>query len=165
MWNLALANVQHGRFDTRKTRKLMKQLGIPDALRLSEKQILGRLGKAKQEYRENKEKAWELREAFQAKVNSHRAAKFNTSIETQEKITKNAFRQKNMFRRIEEVVKPKPKQGITYVEITDEYDITHECLTKKEIEEACMTEGYERYETNLKRDMGYPFQLSKSVLL
>ena len=31
------------------------------------------------------------------------------------------------------------------MEKTDEYDITHECLTKKEIEEACMTEGYERY--------------------
>jgi hypothetical protein len=44
-----------------------------------------------------KKQAADLRQKFHWKVAAARAVKYNTTIETQEKLTHNAFRQKSLF--------------------------------------------------------------------
>jgi hypothetical protein len=99
----------------------------------------------RQRYKIQKNAADELRQAFQLQVNERRAIKDGTSVETQHKITQNAFRSKNAFSRIRKVLKRNARQAITYVALTDEYDLTVECFDRAEIDDACIQEGRKRY--------------------
>jgi hypothetical protein len=58
----------------------------------------------KQRYKQHKLEDVKLRQDFQLRVNERRAIKFGTSVETQEKITKSAFKTKNAFSRIWKVI-------------------------------------------------------------
>jgi hypothetical protein len=78
-------------------------------------------------------------------VNTNRAIKYATSVETQEKITKHAFQSKSSFARIRKVIQKNPREAITYVEYTDAFGIEHECVHKEEIDQTCIKEGYRRY--------------------
>jgi hypothetical protein len=78
-------------------------------------------------------------------VNAKRAVKYKSSVETQEKITKNAFQSKRTHSRIRKVMDKKPRAAITYVQYTDENGFEKECTTREEIDGACIEEGYKRY--------------------
>jgi hypothetical protein len=92
-----------------------------------------------------KTQAEELRQAFKLKVNKHRAIKFQTSVETQQKITQNAFKSKNTFSRIRKVIQTSTRAAITYVERTDEFGSIIECFDRSQIDDACISEGQNRY--------------------
>jgi hypothetical protein len=57
-----------------------------------------------------------LRQAFRREVNTRRATKYKTSIEAQEKVTKNAFRYKGAWKRINRVLSKKERSAVTFVE-------------------------------------------------
>jgi hypothetical protein len=118
----------------------------------------------KQGYKQQKREDTKLRQEFQLRVKERGAIKFGTLVETQEKITKSAFKTKNTFSRIRKVIQKNPRAAITYVEETDTFDITVECFERSKIEEACITEGKKRYSqshsfpflnTPLLKDFGY----------
>jgi hypothetical protein len=95
-------------------------------------------------YKINKGKAEELGKAFELTVNTNRAIKYATSVETQENITKHAFQSKASFARLRKVIQKDPREAITYVEYTDEFGIEHGCVDKEEIDQVCINEGYRR---------------------
>jgi hypothetical protein len=78
-------------------------------------------------------------------VNEKGAIKYKSSVDTQEKLTKNAFQTKNNFSRIRKLMDKKPRTALTSVEYTDEWNVDHECTTREEIDEVCIQEGYQRY--------------------
>jgi hypothetical protein len=145
MWKLVIKRLQNQRTDTRKIRRLMNKVEIPNALRLTFDEAIKAQKACYTRYKTNKNKAAELRKEFQHKVNTNRAIKYGTSVETQEKITKHAFQSKCSFARIRKVIQKNPREAITYVEYTDEFGINQECVNKDEIDQACIKEGYRRY--------------------
>ena len=145
LWDLVLDRVTGRLHDTRKIRRLMEEVDEPFALRMSLEDVEKARKKRRYQYKQNKKKAQELRDQFQRKVNERRATKYNTTIEAQEKITRNAFKQKASYARIRRITGKSSKQGITYVEDTDDYDVTTAHFTKNDIEQACMREGFARY--------------------
>jgi hypothetical protein len=96
-------------------------------------------------YKLQKAAAKDLQKALQLKVKERRALNYGTSIETQQKITQNAFRTKNAFSRIRTVLKKNTRQAITYVKFTDEYDLIIHCFDREEINDACIQEDRQWY--------------------
>jgi hypothetical protein len=145
MWKLVIKRLQNQRTDTRKIRRLMQKVSVTNALQLSMQEALNEQKTCLIRYKKNKNKAAELRKDFEHKVNTNRAIKFGTSVETQEKITKHAFKSKASFARIRKVIQKNPREAISYVEYTDKDGIEHECINKNDIDLACSQEGYRRY--------------------
>ena len=123
----------------------MKQTDQPRALQMSLQEAEKAQETCKKKYKKDKANADELRKEFEKLVNAKRAIKYKTSVETQEKITKNAFQSKRTHSRIRKVMDKKPRAAITYVEYTDENGLERECTTREEIDTACIKEGYKRY--------------------
>jgi hypothetical protein len=96
-------------------------------------------------YKKDKTNADELRKEFEKKVNAKRAVKYKTSVETQQKITKNALDSKRTHSRIRKVMNKKPRTAITYGEYTGKNGCEQECTTTAEIIDACINKGYKRY--------------------
>jgi hypothetical protein len=145
LWNHVNTRLFDRRIDTRKIRRLMQQLKEPNALRMTAQEVDLARTKSITHYKKIKKDARELRLAFQRQVNTRRAHKYNTSIEAQEKVTKNAFRSKGAWKRINRVLAKKERAAITFVEYTDEFDITHESTDTDTIYQACSQEGLDRY--------------------
>jgi hypothetical protein len=146
---LVLNRLQQRRVDTCKIRRLMHLMhsstGQHRALQMELPAAFRAQKACKQLYKIHKTQAAELRQAFKLKVNEHRAIRFETSVETQQKVTKNAFKYKNIFSRIRKVVQTNTRATIAYVECTDEFDRTIECFYRSQIEDACISEGQTRY--------------------
>jgi hypothetical protein len=123
----------------------MQQLQEPNALRMTAQEVDLARTKSITHYKKIKKNDRELRQTFRRQVNTRRAHKYNTSIEAQEKVTKNAFRSKGAWKRINCVLAKKERAAITFVEYTDEFDITHESTDTDSIYQACSKEGLARY--------------------
>jgi hypothetical protein len=96
-------------------------------------------------YKKDKANADKLRKEFEKKVNAKRTVKYKTSVETQKRITDNAFESKRTHSRIRNVMDKKPRTAITYVKYTYANGFEQECTTKEEINDACIDKGYKRY--------------------
>jgi hypothetical protein len=107
LWSLILNRLQQRRVDTRKIRRLMHITGQHRALQMELPAALRAQTACKQLYRLHETQAKELHQAFKLKVKEHRAIKFQTSVETQQKIAQNAFKSKNSFSRIRKVIQKK----------------------------------------------------------
>jgi hypothetical protein len=145
LWELVIPRILGRRMDKRKIRRLVKQTDQPRALGMTLQEAETAQAKCWTKYKTDKNNATELRQQFETRVNEKRAIKYKTSVETQAKITKHAFHSKHNFTRIRKVMDKKPRTALTSVEYTDEWNVDHECTTKEEIDQACMTEGYQRY--------------------
>jgi hypothetical protein len=145
MWKLVIKRSKSQRTDTRKIRRLMNIVEIPNALRMTTHEAEKALEACYKRYKTNKDNAEDLRKAFEITVNANRAIKYATSVETQEKITKHAFQSKSSFARIRKVIQKNPREAITYMEYTDEFGVEHKCVDKEAIDRACINEGYRRY--------------------
>jgi hypothetical protein len=144
-WSLTLNRLQNRSVDTRKIRRLMVSTDQPRALHLDLTAAQLAQKRCKQRYKQHKLEDSKLRQDFQLRVNERRAIKFGTSVATQEKITKSAFKTKNTFARIRKVINKKPRADITYVKESDAFRITVECFQRTKIDEACIFEGKKRY--------------------
>jgi hypothetical protein len=80
--------------------RLTKKFTRRDAYRMSLPDILDAKKDAVRRYNKLKKRADDLRVDFHKKVAKARALKYHTTIEVQEKLTRNAFRQKSLFARI-----------------------------------------------------------------
>jgi hypothetical protein len=109
LWSLTLNRLQNRSVDTRKIRQLMLSTDQPTALQLDLPAVQRAQKLCKQRYKQHKLEDAKLRQDFQLRVNKRRAIKFGTSVETQEKITKSAFKTKNTFSRIRKVIKKIPE--------------------------------------------------------
>jgi hypothetical protein len=69
----------------------MRQTEQPRALQMNLHEAEQAQKACKTKYRKDKANAEELRKEFEKLVNQKRVIKYKTSVETQEKITKNAF--------------------------------------------------------------------------
>jgi hypothetical protein len=145
LWNLVTTRLFNRRVDTRKIRRLMKTLNEPNALRMSAQAVDRALSRSHTDYKKLKKDDSELRVAFRRQVNTRRAKKYKTTIEAQEKVTKNAFRSKGSWQRINRVLSKKERAAITFVESTDKFGLTHESTNTDKIYAACSQEGLERY--------------------
>jgi hypothetical protein len=145
LWSLILNRLQQRRVDTRKIRRLMHITGQHRALQMELPVALRAQRARKQLYKLHKTQAEELRQAFKLKVNKHGAIKFQTSVETQQKITQNAFKSKNTFSRIRKVVQINTRAAMTYVERADEFGSMIECFDRSQIDDACISEGKNQY--------------------
>jgi hypothetical protein len=123
----------------------MKQTDQPRALGMTLQEAETAQAKCWTKYKTDKNNAAELRQQCETRVNEKRAIKYKTSVKTQEKITKHAFHSKHNFTRIRKVMDKKLRTALTSVEYTDEWNVDHKCTTKEEIDQACMSEGYQRY--------------------
>jgi hypothetical protein len=164
LWNLVVQRLKNRRTDTRKIRRLMKKTKQYDALRLDLEHAEIRQLQCNQRYKQHKKQAVQLREKFQRDVNERRAKLYNTTVETQEKITTSNNLQRHAFRRVKTILNNKPKSQLSTVTYTDSFYEEHECTTQQEIEDACKREGFERYtqvygtpfvEGSLVQDVGY----------
>jgi hypothetical protein len=145
LWNLVTTRLHNRRIDTRKIRRLMKKLNEPDALRMSYQAVDLARTQSLSDYKKLKKDDTALRQAFRREVNTRRATKYKTSIEAQEKVTKNAFKSKGAWKRINRVLSKKERNAVTFVESTDEFDITKESTDVDTIYHACSHEGLARY--------------------
>jgi hypothetical protein len=121
LWKLVITRILGRRMDTRKIRPLMRQTEQPRALQMNLHKAEQAQKACKKKYKKDKANAEEPRKEFEKLVNQKRAIKYKTSVETQEKITKNAFQSKRTHSRIKKVMDKKPRAAITYVEYTDEH--------------------------------------------
>jgi hypothetical protein len=96
-------------------------------------------------YKIHKEDHEALGQAFHSQVSERQALQYGTSVETQQKITKNAFRTKQTFSRIRTVQQQNTRAAITYVEHTNDDNIDVECFDREAIDAACIQEGIQRY--------------------
>jgi hypothetical protein len=145
MWKLVIKRSKSQRTDTRKIRRLMNTVEIPNALRMTTREAEKALEACYKRYKINEDKAEDLRKAFKLTVNTNRAIKYATSVETQEKTTKHVFQSKSSFARIRKVIQKNPREAITYVEYTDEFGVKHKCVDKDEIDRVGINEGYRRH--------------------
>jgi hypothetical protein len=97
LWSLIRDRLQQRIVNTRKIRCLMHITGQRRALQMELPAALRAQTACKQLYKLHKTQAKELRQAFKLKVNEHRTIKIQTFVETQQKITQNAFKSKNTF--------------------------------------------------------------------
>jgi hypothetical protein len=123
----------------------MKQTDQPRTLQMSLQEAEQAQMTCKTKQIKDKANAAKLNKEFEKLVNAKRAIKYKTSVETQEKITKNAFQSKRTHSRIKKVMDKKPRAAMTYVEYTDEHGLEKECTTGEETDIACIKEGYKRY--------------------
>jgi hypothetical protein len=91
LWELVITRILGRRMDTRKIWRLMHTTHQPRALRMNLHEAEQAQTACKIKYKKDKANADELRKEFEKKVNAKRAVKYKTSVETQQKITKNAF--------------------------------------------------------------------------
>jgi hypothetical protein len=141
LWSLTLNRLQNRSVDTHKIRRLMVSTDQPRALHLDLPAAQLAQKRCKQRYKQHKLEDAKLRQDFQLWVNERRAIKFGTSVATQEKITKSAFKTNNTFTRIRKVINKKTRAAITSVEETNAFGITVECFERPKIDEACISEG------------------------
>jgi len=123
----------------------MHQVNEPDAFTLSLLDIREKLHETITAWKDHKKHQKDLREAFEKKVNEHRAITYGTSIEAQTKQQRNAGATKNIFRNIKRVMKPTDRLAISTVEYTASNGQTVECLSRTDIEAACKAEGLRRF--------------------
>jgi len=133
------------RTDTRQIRRLAQQLGERNALHLPLNEVKTMLRVAVTDWKTHKKEQVERREAFEQRVDRRRAQRFGTSTAVQTKQRKNSTSTRNVFRRIKQVMKPNERTAISTVEYTDERGDTVECLSREEIEQACVAEGQRRF--------------------
>jgi hypothetical protein len=107
MWRLITTRLHVRRVDTRKIRRLMKISEQPNALRMNHAEVAAAQGKTIQRYKEHKKIQNKLRTQLKSQVNKCQAKKYKTTEEAQCKITKNAFRSKHTFQRINLVLEKK----------------------------------------------------------
>jgi hypothetical protein len=146
LWRLVQTRLYDRRVDTRKIRRLMQLVDQPNALRMTHAQVDAAQTTTDKLYKEHKKIQTKLRNEFSSKVNQRRAKKYKTSEEAQNKITKNAFRSKQCFRRINAVLEKKVRATITFVESTDAFGIVTESTSTEDIYQACKAEGQARYD-------------------
>lgn len=164
LWRLLIDRRNGRRTDTRKIRRLISATGCTNAMRLTISEIEEAQKKCRQKYNADKKNAADLRLQFAAKVNSRRAAKYGTTVECQEKITRHAFQQKQQNKKINRVLESKQRNPLSSVEYSNEFDERIECLSREAIEDACKREGQRRFsqsagtpflQGSLLRDLGY----------
>jgi 1,2-phenylacetyl-CoA epoxidase catalytic subunit len=81
----------------------MIQTAQPTALQMDIPAATNTQQDCRQRYKIHKEDHEALRQAFHLEVSERRALQYGTSVETQQKITKNAFRTKQTYSRIRTV--------------------------------------------------------------
>jgi hypothetical protein len=145
LWKLIQKRIQNQRIDTPKIGRLMKIFNKPTALRMNPNEVDTAEQNCRKRYSKHKKDDKAIRKAFQLQVNERRAKKYKTSIEAQEKVTRNAFKSKTAFRHINPVLQKKERTAITFVESTDTHGVLHESTNNDTIFKACSQEDTARY--------------------
>lgn len=125
-------------------RRLMRSTGHLNALTLNIQEVEKMIAVNRKEWKKAVRDQDKLREEMALAVNTRRATRNNTTVEVEQKVTKNAFIQKAGFGRIKEIIQ-KPRISMSMVSYTNSAGTVTECFTKTEIEEACMQEGIHRF--------------------
>ena len=131
--------------DVKAIRRLMRQVSEPLAFQLSIEDIRKKLEEAIRDWKDHKKQHQELREEYEVAVDQRRAKQLGTSIESQTKQRRNTQTTRSIFHRIKGVMKQQERVSISTVEITSEDGRTVECLSREEIEQACVDEGQRRF--------------------
>jgi hypothetical protein len=142
---MIMNRLQPRQVDTRKIRRLMLQTDCPTALQLDIPTATRAQQDCQRRYKLHKDNQAALREAFHLTVSERRALKYGTSVETQHKITQNAFCSKWTFSIIRSVHQKNTRAAITYVEHTNQDNIEVECFDRSAIDATCIQEGRQRY--------------------
>jgi hypothetical protein len=103
LWKMIMNRLQRRRVDARKIRRLMLQTDCPTALQMDIPTATRAQQDCRRRYKLHKENQAALCEAFRLTVSERRALKYGTLVETQQKITRNAFHSKRTFSRIRTV--------------------------------------------------------------
>lgn len=145
LWKLIKLKRSNVRVDLRTIRRLMQQVNEPMALQASLEDAEKHLCRTIKEWKKYKAMQSEKREQFEIQIDKRRAQKLHTSTETQTKQRKNTGATRSIFRRIRQVMKPRESLSINTVEYTTEAGNIIECLSRENIEQACIKEGQRRF--------------------
>jgi len=165
LWNMVVARRLGKRSDTRSIRRLMHTTSQPLALQLSLAEVQAAQLACYERYKLHKKNHQELHDKFRKNLAERRAKKFNTSVETQERIVTHNRKQSNAFQKINRILGTKARPTLTSVEHHPPgSDHPVFCHTKEDIEAACVAEGQRRFTQaantpfltgSLLRDVGY----------
>ena len=164
LWKLLELKKNNKKVDLRAIRRLMRKVNEPLALQLPLPAIQEKMQEAIRDWKDYKKTQGERRDAFELEIDKRRATKFGTSVEAQTKQRKNAASTRGIFHKIRAIMKPREHIAINTVEYTAPDGTMRECLSRTEIEEACIAEGQRRFtqaqdtpflQGSLLRDFGF----------
>ena len=145
LWNMVIAYKSNKRTDTRAIRRLIHKLNIPTALQNTLDEAIKARQLCYSRYRSNKKDSAALRERFLTTLAQRRAIRFSTTLAAQQKILQVNKRSKWDFKKINRILGNKQRTSVSIVEITGVDGTTTQCLTREDIEAACMQEGQRRF--------------------
>ena len=123
----------------------MQEVQEPHAFQLSLTDVQQKLKETIKEWKTYKKEQERHRAEFEQKVDRQRALQYGTSVEAQTKQRNNSRKTRSIFKKIKAVMKPNEQISISTVEYTSDTGGIIECLSREEIENACIQEGQRRF--------------------
>lgn len=145
LWKLVELRRCNKRVDGRKIRRLMQQLREFDALRISREEANLRAEAAVEAWKNLKKNRDRNREKFEEKLDERRAQATGTTVQSQKRSRQNTAGTRRIFKKIKTVMKPQERMAISTLESTQPDGTIVECLSRLEIEDACVQEGQRRF--------------------
>jgi exonuclease III len=145
LWNMIVAYKSNKRTDTRAIRRLIQRLKIPNALQSTLDEAVKSRKLCYSKYRRHKKDSTALRASFLSTLAQRRATRLGTTLAAQQKILQVNKRSKWQFKTINRILGNKQRISVSIVEIKEADDTVTQCVTRKDIEDACMREGQRRF--------------------